>query len=169
MAREVDRLLAQLAHSSPRPARDGEESGAGHRGERPVARRSIQRGGSGAASAGSDLLGLWARVLLAVILAAAMTQWPYPRTCDLPLAGYLAAVGTVVIAGAWIALVSWRRRSGVPHLLALGLLFWGAVLAAQQVLPRVGYAAERASWRCIAPARPADVRPAPAASTASVS
>jgi hypothetical protein len=36
----------------------------------------------------------------------------------------------------------------VAHILALVILFWGIVLAAEQVLARIGYAAERASWRC---------------------
>jgi hypothetical protein len=48
--------------------------------------------------------------------------------------------------------------------------FWGVVLAAEQVLPRVGYAAESQAWTCRAPApAPARVAPtpnAPADSTA---
>jgi len=54
----------------------------------------------------------------------------------------------VMLAGGWIAVSSWRLRVGVVHTLALMLLFWGIVLAAEQALPRVGYAAERATWRC---------------------
>jgi hypothetical protein len=43
-------------------------------------------------------------------------------------------------------------RGGAPHVLSLILVFWGIVLAAEQVLPRIGYAAERATWRCPAEA-----------------
>jgi hypothetical protein len=39
-------------------------------------------------------------------------------------------------------------RSGVPHVLSLMLVFWGIVLTAEQLLPRIGYAAESATWRC---------------------
>ena len=41
---------------------------------------------------------------------------------------------------AWIAFVSWRLRRGVAHVLGLILFFWGTVLAAEQLLPRIGYA-----------------------------
>ncbi len=77
-----------------------------------------------------------------------MTQWPYPYGCGLPLLGYLGAVSTVLLTGAWIAFASWKLRSGVTHILSLILFFWGIVLAAEQLLPRIGYAADWASWRC---------------------
>jgi len=38
---------------------------------------------------------------------------------------------------------------GPAHVVSLGLIVWGLVLAAQQVLPRIGYAAASASWRCL--------------------
>jgi hypothetical protein len=88
------------------------------------------------------------RLLLGILLGGAMTQWPYAHGCDLPLLGYLGAVATVMLGGAWIAFAAWRLRSGLAHVLSLMLLFWGIVLAAEQVLPRIGYAAERASWLC---------------------
>jgi hypothetical protein len=91
---------------------------------------------------------LWSELALVIALGGAITQWPYPHRCDLPLLGYLGAVATIALAAGWIGLSSWRLRTGVPHLLALMLVAWGLVLAAGEVLPRVGYAAERASWRC---------------------
>jgi hypothetical protein len=93
-------------------------------------------------------------VLLGIALGAMMTQWPYPYQCDLPLLGYLGAVATVLVVGAALAFDSWRLRSGPAHVLSLILVFWGIVLAAEQVLPRIGYAADLASWRCpvVAPA-----------------
>jgi len=144
MTREVDRLLAQLTRNSPGPEREN--------GTLPVTnsgkRRFVGVARSTEPPTRAELMGLWARVLLCVGLGAVMTQWPYPHGCDLPLAVYLGAVAMVVIAGAWIAFASWRLRSGVPHILSLMLLFWGIVLTAEQTLPRIGYAAEQATWHC---------------------
>jgi hypothetical protein len=77
-----------------------------------------------------------------------ITQWPYPHGCGLPLAEYLGAVAMVLVAGAWIAVASWKLRNAPSHVLALLLLLWGIALAAEQVLPRIGYAAERWTWQC---------------------
>jgi hypothetical protein len=87
-------------------------------------------------------------MLLGTALGGVMAQWPYPHGCGWPLLGYLGAVATVMLTGAWIAFASWKLRSGPAHILSLILFFWGIVLAAEQVLPRIGYAADRASWRC---------------------
>jgi len=147
MAREVDRLLSQLtlvdhgpAHSRAAPRR-----GARYPTTRP---RSNGAATSTDAPTRADLRGLWARVLLGVTLGGAMTQWPYPHSCGGGLLLYLGAVGTVILAGAWIGFASWKLRNGVTHILSLILLYWGIVLAAEQVLPRIGYAADSASWRC---------------------
>jgi hypothetical protein len=83
-----------------------------------------------------------------MVLGGAITQWPYPHGCGLLLLEYLGAVAMVMVTGAWIAVASWRLRSEGAHILALLIVLWGIVLAAEQVLPRIGYAAERASWRC---------------------
>jgi hypothetical protein len=104
--------------------------------------------GLGQASQPPPLIALWAGLILGIVLGGAITQWPYSRGCDLPLLGYLAAVVTVIAAGISSAIAAWRLRSAVAHVLALALFFWGMALAAERVLPRVGYAAERASWRC---------------------
>jgi heme A synthase len=87
-------------------------------------------------------------VFLGLVLGGLMTQWPYPHGCGLPLLGYLGAVAMVMVTGAWIAVVSWKLRHVVAHILAFVILFWGIVLVAERVLPRIGYAAEPASWRC---------------------
>ena len=149
MSREVDRLLARLA-AGHRDAHEAPRAAAGQRPPRPVvgvARRS------GAPPTRAERVVLWARVALGVGFGAFMTQWPYSHGCGWPLAGYLGAVAMVLLAGGWIALASWELRSGVAHLLALVLFFWGIVLAAEQLLPRTGYAAERASWQCGAQSR----------------
>lgn len=92
-------------------------------------------------------LGVWLRVILGTVLAAAMTQWPYPL-CGLPLAGYFAALAVVMIAGGWAGYASWRRRMGLAHIVAIGLVFTGLSLAALQVLPRIGYGPVAMAWPC---------------------
>jgi hypothetical protein len=95
-----------------------------------------------------NVAALWGRVVVALALGLAMTQWPYPHACGRALLGYLGAVAAVLLAGAWIAFASWRLRHGVTHLVALVLFYWGLVLAAEQVLPRIGYAEDTAAWLC---------------------
>jgi hypothetical protein len=90
----------------------------------------------------------WLRVLLGVLLAGAITQWPYPSACGLNLAVYLGAIGVVVVAGAWSSVTSWTRRQGWAHLFSLLVLLWGLVLGAREILPRTGYAVQHAVWIC---------------------
>jgi hypothetical protein len=95
-----------------------------------------------------DHIALWARVLLGIVLGGMMTQWPYLHGCGLPLLEYLGAVVMVMVTGAWTAIASWGLRNAPSHILALLLILWGLVLAAAQVLPRIGYAAQRLTWHC---------------------
>ena len=99
---------------------------------------------------------LWGR---SAALAVGVPQWPYSRACGFPLATYLAVVGVVLVAAVWGGVFSWNNRLAVAHLVSLGMLGWGLVLGASQVLPRVGYASQAASWSCSvqspAPALPA--------------
>lgn len=149
MEREVDRLLAQLTRVEHGPGhhRGAPRNGAGHPTTRP---RSTAVAPSTDAQTRGDVRALWGRVLLGVTLGVAMTQWPYPHGCGVALLGYLGAVGMVLLTGAWIGFASWRLRNGLTHILSLILLYWGIVLAAEQILPRIGYAADSASWRCSA-------------------
>jgi len=137
LAREVDLLLAQLptfgSQSGPRPAVRAKSPAAAPPNPGPTRR---------------DRVALWARVFLGVALGGLMTQWPYPNGCGLPLLGYLGGILTVLLAAGWIAFASWNLRSGVTHIAALILFYWGLVLAAEQLLPRIGYAVDRAGWRC---------------------
>jgi hypothetical protein len=95
-----------------------------------------------------QLAALWARVGLGVLLGGMITQWPYLHGCGLPLLEYFGAITMVIVAGGWIAVASWTRRHAPTHVLALLLVLWGIALAAYQILPRIGYAAERWSWQC---------------------
>jgi hypothetical protein len=81
--------------------------------------------------------------------------WPYPKQCGVELAGYLAAVSAVTIAGLWSAVWTWRHRTARAHVLSLLLVVWGLLLGAMEVLPRVGYArvdaARPVGFSCPAP------------------
>ncbi|PYN02668.1 MAG: hypothetical protein DME07_09225 [Candidatus Rokuibacteriota bacterium] len=104
--------------------------------------------------------GVWARVMLGVLLGVALTQWPYAHACEKPLILYMVAVTTVLVAGLWGARASWRSRMGFAHIIALGTILWGISLSAQEVLPRVGYAKTRMTWRCVEKhARADSIRP----------
>ena len=105
----------------------------------------------------------WLRLSLALILGIGMTQWPYTHGCGGSLFAYLGGVTTVIVASCWSMVSSWRSRSVVAHFLSVGLLLWGSALAARELLPRVGYAKQSATWFCTAPApTPPPVTPNPA-------
>jgi len=139
MAGVVERLLAQLP---------------GLQGEVPVARgasRHVSPFGTTIHTVPpptEDLLGPWARLFLGLALGTMMAWWPYPRSCGFPLAGYLAAVSTVVLGGAWAAVSAWRYRASLAHILSLILVFYGMMLVTAELLPRTGYAIDHATWQC---------------------
>jgi hypothetical protein len=106
----------------------------------------------------------WFWVILALVLAAALPLWPYGKTCGLQLFFYLGAAALAFLAGATGAVNSWRTRRGLAHVLALIVIAFAGVMAAREVLPRTGYAAEAQTWLCPAapePAPPATGQPAP--------
>jgi hypothetical protein len=96
--------------------------------------------------------GVFARLVLAVVLGLAMLFWPYSVRCGPGLFAYLFASGMVGVAGVWSAVWTWRHRASQAHVLSLLLVIWGLVLAGLEVLPRVGYAfptvAHPATWMC---------------------
>jgi hypothetical protein len=83
-----------------------------------------------------------------VAVGAAVSQWPYARECGWMLYLYLGVIAAVLVAGGWGTVWAWRVRVAGAHVLSLMVVFWGIVLAAEVILPRVGYAAERAAWQC---------------------
>ncbi len=114
----------------------------------------------GAAPGRRSVLFTWLRLLLGLALGVAITQWPYVRGCGIPLFGYLVAVAGVIVAGMWSAVSSWRSRSALAHTLSFALFCWGGVLAAREVLPRIGYAKTTAHWFCpVGPTSPAPGTP----------
>jgi hypothetical protein len=103
----------------------------------------------------------WFWVSLATALAIALPLWPYERGCGLRLAFFLGAAGITLLAGFLGALASWANRRGFAHVLSLVVLVWAGVMAASEVLPRIGYAKEARSWLCSESA-PAPAAPQPA-------
>jgi hypothetical protein len=139
--REVDRLLAKLPEADPKLVG----------GNVPTLKKAIPAATPAASPAGPtglEWIGTWARVALGLLVGIGMTQWPYTHGCGPRLWFYLVGVGAVLAAGLWSSLSSWRRRLAVAHLLSQLLIIWGLVLAAREVLPRVGYARAEGVWLC---------------------
>ncbi len=148
LSREVDQLLASLGSSGPRRASRSAVPGETEPAAPMVRPRLAPVVSSADAPGPWPVAALWARVSLGAALGAGMLLWPYTHRCGWPLGGYLTAVFMVLLSGAWVALVAWKARHAVAHVLALLLVFWGITLAAEQILPRIGYAAVPASWLC---------------------
>jgi len=133
---EVDRLLNQL------PTHREEAAAAATK------RTLVARGQEQPAPASGGRIGTWARVGLGLLIGIGMTQWPYTHGCGFKLFIYLGGVTTVILAGVWSSLSSWKRRMGTAHILSQGLVIWGMILAAREILPRIGYAKDAATWFC---------------------
>jgi len=150
---EVEKLLKKLPGADPslssepdapppRPPAGTMTGAAGQ--QRPVPRHSAPPGPTK-----REKVATWSALGGGVVLGVALTQWPYASACGFSLFGYLAAVFTVILVAGWVFIATWFQRLGVAHTVALILGFWGVVLAAEQVLPRIGYAEEEATWLCV--------------------
>lgn len=93
----------------------------------------------------------WFWVGLAVVLAIGLTFWPYDKSCGLRLIFYIGGAGIVVLIGFLGALASWSHRRGLAMVLSLLAIVWAGVMAAREVLPRVGYAKQSLAWTCPSP------------------
>lgn len=101
--------------------------------------------------AATTVRGMVARVSLVLVLAAALPLWPYAARCGAGLAAHLGAIAMLAAGGSWAAACAWQRRMPKSYTVSLLALLWALALAAQQVLPRTGYAAHAgypATWRC---------------------
>ncbi|HEX3159654.1 MAG TPA: hypothetical protein VHQ45_14135 [Gemmatimonadaceae bacterium] len=148
---KIDKQLAQLPDdpAAIAPAASGRSASPG-----PAAGGRAVPGGAAAPPTPRRLsrVMLWARVLVAVALAALALLWPYPAVCGSGLANYLGVVTLVVLAGIWAAMGTWKHRAARLHVLSLAVVLCGLVLGAWEVLPRTGVGiptAERpATWGC---------------------
>lgn len=140
---EIDKLLAK----GPAPAPPAAARPAAGLPTAPPAGQP-QRAAPVATSARGTVLGTWLRALSGVVLAGAMTQWPYAHACGAPLLLYTGASAAVVLAGSWGGQASWRSRIAAAHIVSLVAVGWGMGLLAAILLPRIGYAAEALTWWC---------------------
>lgn len=132
------------AANPPRRASSGSSLNATHaamNGATAAARAS-------AAARRLELAGAWLRTAAAAGLGTAVLYWPYAHECGWLLHAYLGVIAAVLVAGGWASVSAWRVRVAAAHVLALVVFFWGVVLAAEQILPRIGYAALPAIWSC---------------------
>lgn len=138
---EVDRLLNNMPGHPPapapiKPAGGYPPPGQAHPGYAP---RVLST---------REWAGTWIRVGLGLLIGVGMTQWPYTHGCGFKLWFYLLGVAAVLTAGVWSSISSWRRHLPWAHILSQGLVIWGLTLAAREILPRVHYAREIATWMC---------------------
>jgi hypothetical protein len=134
---EIDKVIAKGGAAGPAPVPAARAAGA-----------APAQGGAGLAVSRKQSLTTWIRALLGIVLVGGILQWPYAHGCGLGLVLYLGASGTVVVAGLWTMIVSWRRRQGWAHTVGVLTLLAGLGLVALAVLPRLGYAKVALPWLC---------------------
>jgi hypothetical protein len=157
----VDKLIKQLPHADPSLRGEEEVEPPPRRpGPRPAAVRlppPAPRRPSWRRS--------WGWLAGGLLLGAALSQWPYPRACGLPLGGYLGVVAVLLVAAGRAAVVSWMDRRAAAHVISWLVLIGGLAYSAEVVLPRVGYAQAGATWLCSSPTVVAPPAVLPAADT----
>ena len=153
--KKIDKQLESMSDSALIPAAP--------KGAAPAARAEVA-----AERATTRTWGAFLRLALATALGVGILFWPYAHRCGVGLAGYMIAVIAVAAGGLWSSIWTWRHRTARAHVLSLLLVAWGIVLAAIEVMPRVGYARADAArpigWTCTAPVPTA--APAPAGTAA---
>jgi hypothetical protein len=144
----IDRVMAKQSGPAP-PVAPGRPAALPTAAPVPARRRSVAL--------------TWFWVVLGVALAVALPIWPYDKACGIRLVFFLGAIGITAIVGVLAALASWSHRRGFAHVVSLIVAGWAGVLAAREVLPRIGYAKQGSTWMCAAPPpapQPAAPRPA---------
>lgn len=151
---EIDRLIKALPHADPKLRGDAPPELSPAQAARAVVVGAVNPPrptavpGTMFTPRQLELLGAWLRTVAATGLGAAVLYWPYAHDCGWLLHSYLGVIGAVLVSGCWASWSAWRARVAAAHVLALIVVFWGIVLAAEQLLPRIGYAAVDAAWRC---------------------
>jgi hypothetical protein len=159
---EIERLIRQLPGADPMLKGDPEPAQAAVR--RPSVATAIPATATSAAGASprhstavrsadstrrAELIGAWLRTAAAAGLGTAVLYWPYAHDCGWLLHTYLGVIAAVLVTGGWASMTAWHMRVAAAHVLGLVVVFWGIVLAAEQILPRIGYAAAPAIWSCV--------------------
>ena len=147
LAREVDRLLRKLPGADPYLKGDplpATGSGVAIKSGMP----SLERSRAALSATRVQRIGVWVRFSLGALLGILIPQWPYQSNCGLGLSLYLFSVVLVIVAGVWTIIWTWRYRLPTAHVAALAVIMWGAMLVANPVLQRTGYAAVQATWGC---------------------
>ena len=131
--------------------------------DRAIARQPAP-GGAPAAPGGTPprrrLVALaWFFTSIAVLLAVALLVWPYDKNCGVRLIFFLGAVVMAVLMALFGAFAGWAHRRGVALLLSLLVFLYAGIIAAREILPRIGYAKEARPWTC--PPPPPEPTPAP--------
>jgi len=134
---EIDKVIAKGGAVGPAPVPAARSAGA-----------AVAPAGAGVAVSRKQALTTWIRALLGIVLVGGILQWPYAHRCGLGLVLYLGASGTVVVAGLWTMVVSWRRRQGWAHTVGVLTLLAGLGLVAMAVLPHLGNAKVTLPWLC---------------------
>lgn len=161
---KIDKQLASVSDEQLMAGQKPNVTAAGKAGAKPVSPAAASPPRARDAHVGGSWYA-WLKVLLAVIAAGGLMYWPWPARCGLPVVGFTAATGSVVLLGVWSAIGTWRHRLGLAHFASLLVIVWGGVLGAREVLPRLGYAvpsAERPSqWSCdgLVPLPPSNTPP----------
>ena len=138
---DIDKLIGSGPPALPAPPQAGGRKAGPSAPPLPTSRPPVVPARGGAWRS-------WAKAGLGVLLAAAMTQWPYEHRCGLGAVLYLGAAGMVVLAGLWSAVSSWRRHSAGAHVISIGVILAGLALVALEVAPRIGYAKVDLPWMC---------------------
>lgn len=159
--RDWDKELAEIDRAIARGSAPPGQGGG------PVAPRSVPPQPPGATPAAprtrrGSVAVTWLWVLLALALAVALPLWPYQHACGLQAVFFVGAAGVTALVGGLAALSSWANRRGLAHVVSLLVIAWAAIVAAGEILPRVGYAREAQSWSCDAVPAPAG-QPVPSA------
>jgi hypothetical protein len=94
---------------------------------------------------------MWVRTLLVVGLAVGLNAWPWTHGCGWRTYWYMSGISVLALASIWIMVVSWRRRSGLTHILGFLMLGYAVWLGAGEILPRTGYASSVKTWSCPTP------------------
>ena len=147
----IDQVIAKGGYVAPSGGNAPAPTGGG--GSAPPA--------PAAPGGGRAWLGMWVRTLLVGGLAVGLNAWPWSHYCGWRVYWYVTGVSVLALASLWIMLVSWRRRSGLTHLLGFLIFGYAVWLGTVEILPRTGYAKVQKTWNCPVPVQQPTVGPPP--------